>query len=66
MTTDAGEARDIEQEVKTTAMEYGLMSAFTAFIAVDSSAQTAGTHGTTVAVPVPMPEGVKYETTVKE
>ena len=63
---DAGEARDIEQEVKTTAIEYGLMSAFTAFIAVDSSAQTAGTHGTTVTVPVPMPEGVKYETTVKE
>jgi hypothetical protein len=37
---------------------------FTAFIAVDSSRVTEGSTGTTVAVPVSVPEGVKYETTV--
>ena len=48
------------------ALEYGLMSAYTAFIAVDSSRQTAGDHGVTVTVPVPVPEGVRYDTTVQE
>jgi Ca-activated chloride channel family protein len=52
--------------VKQVALEYGLMSDFTAFVAVDSSAKTQGDHGTTVAVPVPVPEGVRYETTVTE
>ena len=52
--------------VKQTALDHGLMSQYTAFIAVDSSQRTAGDHGTSVAVPVAMPEGVKYETTVPE
>lgn len=52
--------------IKQVALEYGLMSAYTAFVAVDSLSQTAGDHGTTVAVPVPVPDGVKYETTVSE
>ena len=52
--------------IKQVALEYGLMSAYTAFVAVDSSARTAGDHGTTVGVPVPVPEGVRYETTVRE
>jgi Ca-activated chloride channel family protein len=51
-------------EVKSIALEHSLMSAFTAFIAVDSSRVTEGSTGTTVAVPVSVPEGVKYETTV--
>jgi Ca-activated chloride channel family protein len=53
-------------EVTNVALQHGMMSAYTAFVAVDSSTRTAGTHGTTVAVPVPMPEGVPYETTVEE
>jgi Ca-activated chloride channel family protein len=57
---------DLPGNIKQVALEHGLMSAFTAFVAVDSSTQTAGDHGTTVAVPVPVPEGVKYETTVNE
>lgn len=57
---------DLSSQIRQTALDYGLMSQFTAFIAVDSSQITAGTHGTTIAVPVPMPEGVKYETTVPE
>jgi Ca-activated chloride channel family protein len=55
---------DATNEVKRVALEYGLMSAFTAFVAVDSMHKTEGTYGTTVAVPVPVPEGVRYETTV--
>jgi Ca-activated chloride channel family protein len=53
-------------EVKETALTHGLLSAYTAFVAVDSTRRTEGTGGTTVAVPVPVPEGVKYETTVTE
>jgi Ca-activated chloride channel family protein len=57
---------DLPAEVKQVALEHGLMSAYTAFVAVDSSTKTAGEHGTTVAVPVPVPAGVRYETTVPE
>jgi Ca-activated chloride channel family protein len=52
--------------IKQTALDYGLMSAFTAFVAVDSSQRTAGDHGTTVATPVPVPEGARYDTTVPQ
>jgi Ca-activated chloride channel family protein len=58
--------RELEQQIKLTALEYGLMSPYTAFIAVDSTARTAGDHGTTVPVPVPVPEGTRYDTTVQE
>jgi Ca-activated chloride channel family protein len=51
-------------QVEALALTYGLMSAFTSFVAVDASGRTAGDHGTTVAVPVPMPAGVRYDTTV--
>jgi Ca-activated chloride channel family protein len=54
------------ERIKQVALDYGLMSAFTAFVAVDSSRQTEGTEGTTVPVAVPVPEGVKYHTTVPE
>ena len=56
---------DLPGQVKQVALEYGLMSAYTAFIAVDSSRKTTGDHGVTVAVPVPVPEGVRYDTTVQ-
>ena len=52
-------------QIKKVALDYSLMSSFTAFIAVDSTRRTAGNAGTTVPVSVPVPEGVKYETTVK-
>jgi Ca-activated chloride channel homolog len=61
-----GEDSNFPQLIKQVALEYGLMSAYTAFVAVDSSTRTSGDHGTTVAVPVPVPEGVRYETTVRE
>jgi len=57
---------DLTGEIRATALEYGLMSAFTAFVAVDSTKPTAGDHGTTVSVPVPVPQGTRYETTVPQ
>jgi Ca-activated chloride channel homolog len=60
------EGRDVSGDVKETALTYGIMSEFTSFVAVDSSRKTEGDHGTTVAVPVPMPAGVRYDTTVRE
>ena len=55
---------DLPREVRQLAMDYNLMSAYTSFVAVDSMTRTSGDHGVSVAVPVPVPEGVKYETTV--
>lgn len=66
---DAGAGSGIAEvagSIKQTALEFGLMSPYTAFIAVDSSTRTDGTYGTSVAVPVPVPEGVRYDTTVTE
>ena len=47
--------RELPDEVKQVALEYGLMSSFTAFVAVDSLTKTAGDHGTTVACPCRCP-----------
>ena len=57
-------ASELPRQIRQVALDYGLMSAYTAFVAVDSLTRTAGDHGTTVAVPVPVPAGVRYETTV--
>lgn len=50
--------------VKRVALENGLVSQFTALVAVDSSVRTSGTSGVSVAVPVPVADGVRYDTTV--
>jgi Ca-activated chloride channel family protein len=63
-TYDASEA--LPAEIKQVALQYSLMSAYTAFVAVDSTQVTAGDHGVTVAVPVPVPEGVRYDTTIQD
>ncbi len=51
-------------EITSLALAHNLMSAYTAFVAVDSLSKTEGSYGTTVTVPVPVPAGVRYETTV--
>jgi len=56
---------DLPGEIKQVALEYSLMSAYTAFVAVDSATKTTGDSGVTVNVPVPVPDGVRYETTVQ-
>ena len=53
-------------EIMQTALRYQLMSAYTSFVAVDASRRTEGDHGITVQQPVPVPDGVRYETTVQE
>jgi len=55
---------ELEAAIRTTALKYQLMSDYTSFVAVDSSALTDGTHGTTIQQALPVPEGVRYETTV--
>jgi Ca-activated chloride channel family protein len=56
----------IAEQIRTVALNHNLMSAFTAFVAVDASRRTEGTQGVTVPVAVPVPEGVRYSTTVDE
>ena len=56
-----GELRDA---IRNTALRYQLVSNYTSFVAVDSSLKTAGDHGITVRQPVPVPDGVRYDTTV--
>jgi Ca-activated chloride channel family protein len=63
-TWDPEAGRDIAGTTRATSLEFALLSPYTAFIAVDSMTRTSGAYGTTVQVPVPVPEGVKYETTV--
>ena len=55
----------LAESIKRLALEFNLMSAYTAFVAVDSSHRTEGDHGVSVAIPVPIPEGVRYDTTVR-
>ena len=50
---------ELTDEIKQTALDFGLISDFTAFVAVDSSRVTEGRAGTTVPVAVPVPDGVK-------
>ncbi len=53
-------------QVLRTALDFGLMSSFTSFVAVDSLTRAAGPIGATVEVPVPVPEGTNFSTTVHE
>ena len=55
---------DLARAIRSTALKYGLMSDYTAFVAVDATQPTAGDFGVTVPQAVPVPEGVRYETTV--
>ncbi|MCA9294513.1 MAG: VWA domain-containing protein [Phycisphaerales bacterium] len=55
---------DLQGTVRTLALEYRLVSAYTSFVAVDSLVRTDGDHGISVTVPVHVPEGVRYDTTV--
>ena len=57
---------ELPGQIKQVALDFNLMSAYTAFVAVDASRVTEGNQGTTVPVPVPVPDGVKYETTVQK
>lgn len=53
-------------EIRRTALAFGLMSSYTSFIAIDTLARTKGDYGVTVDVPVNVPQGTRYSTTVSE
>ena len=57
---------ELKDEVINTSIDYNLLCRYTAFIAVDTSDKTAGDHGVTVKIPVPVPDGVRYDTTVQD
>jgi Ca-activated chloride channel family protein len=57
---------ELAAAIRATALEHGLMSAYTSFVAVDASERTAGDRGTTIDQAVPVPNGVRYRTTVAE
>ena len=61
---DADPYGELAGMIRQTALDYELMSDYTAFVAVDASQPTSGSHGVTVVQPVPVPAGVRYETTV--
>jgi Ca-activated chloride channel homolog len=65
-TTTTSRSRWLVSRIRDTALEFGIMSAYTAFVAVDALTQTEGPYGGTVEVPVPVPEGVSYDTTVRD
>lgn len=55
---------ECDRLVKNLALDYGLASRLTAFVAVDARSSTEGSEGTTVPVAVPVPAGTRYGTTV--
>ncbi|RZV37407.1 MAG: VWA domain-containing protein [Chromatiales bacterium] len=57
---------EIGEEIKATALQHQLMSDYTSYVAVDTSERTEGEYGTTVHQAVPVPDGVRYDTTVEE
>jgi len=58
-------SEQLQSQITKLSLQHSLLSAYTAFVAVDDAQRTGGDHGVTVAVPVPVPEGVRYETTVQ-
>jgi Ca-activated chloride channel family protein len=57
---------ELMNEIIKTSIDYNLLCRYTAFIAVDTSDKTSGDYGITVKIPVPVPDGVRYETTVQD
>ena len=57
---------NLAPEIQRLALDYGLVSAWTAFLAVDASQRTQGQEGAAVPAAVPVADGVRYKTTVQE
>ncbi|MBN1426544.1 VWA domain-containing protein [Candidatus Fermentibacteria bacterium] len=56
---------ELKEEITQTSLQHRLLCQYTSFVAVDGTKQTDG-KAVTVKVPVYVPEGVSYETTVME
>ena len=57
---------DLKRQITQIALDHKLLSAYTAFVAVDAATRTAGSCGTAVPVAMSGPEGVRYDTTVMQ
>ena len=57
---------ELATAIRNTALHYQLMSDYTSFVAVDASEGTDGSYGVTVHQAVPVPDGVRYDTTVNQ
>ncbi len=55
--------RELPYQIKQLALDYGLISPFTAFIAVDATGATDGAQGATEPVQVPVPSSTQYQST---
>jgi Ca-activated chloride channel family protein len=60
----AADAAPTRRRSRDVALRHGLVSPFTAFIAVDAASQTGPGAATVVPVAVPVPAGVNYDRTV--
>ena len=56
---------ELGDAIRRIALRHQLVSNYTSFVAVDSSETTGGQYGVTVHQAVPVPEGVRYDTTVE-
>ena len=63
-TTSGDPEGELGDAIRRIALQHQLASDYTAFVAVDSSEITEGEYGVSVRQAVPVPEGVRYETTV--
>jgi Ca-activated chloride channel family protein len=62
----SNDPQEFMQEIRRLALQHGILSEYTAFVAVDALTRTPGNFGTTVVQPVGVPSGVRYETTVEK
>jgi len=60
----AADKEPLISEIRDLALDFGLMSKYTAFLAVDSTSKTTGEQGVTVTQAVPVPADVKIDVTV--
>ncbi|MEM1107691.1 MAG: VIT domain-containing protein [Planctomycetota bacterium] len=63
---DQVQRQELADAIRDTALRHTLISDYTAFVAVDATRVTAGSSGVTVAHPVPVPDGVRYDTAVAQ
>ena len=64
---NAGERDDrFRAQMTEFSIHHAVLCPYTAFLAVDASRVTAGDTGYSVNVPVPVPDGVRYDTTVAD
>ena len=57
---------ELSSAIRQTALQYRLISDYTSFVAVDASERTDGNYGITVRQAVPVPAGVRYDTTIAQ